>query len=344
MPHYFGGYMSQSEKCERLDRAQEIADAILDRPALIFAGQGSQQAGMGRDLAEADTDAMSYWKEAERISGLPLRAIYWEGNEAEMSDTRALQPALTVVNLNLWQAYKKRNKPNPAACAGHSLGEFSALAASGVLSPADVLQITALRGRLMAEADPDGLGAMAAIVKLSADDVERIVAETGRDSGELIVAANYNTPVQTVISGTRKAVAIAGEKARALKGRYMELKVSGAFHSPMMEEANRELQILLDKVTWNNPRFPVYCNVDAKPVYDGQSAKKSIWRQMLSPVFWVNLIRNLYLAGVRWWMEISPRAVLGKMVGPSLAGLAGQCDTLRVDLLNSLSQIMQASL
>lgn len=335
--------MTQLGKCPIKDPAREMAEAILDRPALLFAGQGSQQPGMGRDLAEADKDAMAYWKQAEKISGLPLREIYWEGEEAAMNDTRALQPALTCVNLNLWNVYARKNRAAPVACAGHSLGEFSAMAASGVLSPSDVLKITSLRGRLMAEADPEGKGAMAAIVKLSGPEIEEIVAETSRESGELIIAANYNTPAQTVVSGARAAVALAGQKVRARKGRSIELKVSGAFHSPMMEEANRELQPLLARVTWHDPKFPVYCNVDARPVYDGQSAKNSIWRQMISPVCWVNLIRNLYLAGVRWWLEISPRAVLGKMVGPSLAGMAGQCDTLRVDLVNSLFQIMRTS-
>lgn len=312
------------------------------RPALIFAGQGSQVAGMGRDLAEASPDAMDYWKEAERISGLPLREIYWEGDEAAMSDTRALQPALTVTNVNLWRALSERLGPSftPFAAAGHSLGEFSALAAAGVLSPKSVLEITSLRGRLMAEADPEGRGAMAAIVKLDMDAVADIVREAAAESGALLVAANRNTPQQTVVSGAREAVALAVQKARERRGRGMELKVSGAFHSPMMAEANRELAPLLEKTAWNTPRFPVYCNVDGKPVRDGESAKKSLLRQMVTPVFWVDLVRNLYLAGVRWWVEISPRAVLGKMVGPSMAGIAAQSENLRVDLIDSLTGLL----
>lgn len=318
-----------------------VAASDCGRPALIFAGQGSQVPGMGRDLAEASVDAMAYWKQAERISGLPLREIYWEGDEAAMSDTRALQPALTVVNCNLWRALSERLGASltPFAAAGHSLGEFSALAAAGVLSPKSVLEITSLRGRLMAEADPEGKGGMAAIVKLDMDAVADIVEAAAAESGALLVAANRNTPQQTVVSGVREAVALAVQMAKERKGRGVELKVSGAFHSPMMAEANRELAPLLEKAAWNAPRFPVYCNVDGKPVYDGESARKSLLRQMVTPVFWVDLLRNLYLAGVRWWMEISPKAVLGKMVGPSMAGIAAQDENFRVDLIDSMTGV-----
>lgn len=336
--------MSSLTLADGIDPAQEMAQAILDQPALLFSGQGSQEPGMGRDLAEKSRDAMETWKLAESVSGLPLREIYWEGDEQAMNDTRALQPALTTANLNLWRHFDAIHHIHPSAAAGHSLGEFAAMAAAGILSTRSVLEITSLRGRLMAEADPEGKGAMAAIVKLDGPTVESIVEESAKESGELIIAANYNTPLQTVVSGSKAAVALAREKAKLRKGKSVELKVSGAFHSPMMEEANKELIPVLEKTEWRNPNFPVYCNVDAKPVTTGEGAKKSLLRQMISPVFWVNLIRHIYLAGVRWWMEISPRAVLGKMIGPSLAGLAGQCDTLRLDLVNSLHSIVNYAL
>ena len=169
--------------------------------ALLFPGQGSQEAGMGRDLAEADSAAMQLWKRAEAISGLPLREIFWEGDDAAMSDTRALQPALTVVNLNLWRALAGRVQP--VAAAGHSLGEFAALAAAGVLDEESVLQIVSLRGRLMAEADPDGRGGMAAILKLSLEQVEGVVREAAEESDRPLIIANYNTPGQYVISGDK---------------------------------------------------------------------------------------------------------------------------------------------
>lgn len=320
--------------------AQEITEAIMDRPAVLFSGQGAQKKGMGKNLAEADRDSMDLWIEGERASGLPLREIFWDGDEADINGTNAVQPALTITNLNLWRAFSKRHSVSPAAVAGHSLGEFAALAAAKVLTPREVLEAVSLRGRLMAEADPQGLGGMAAIVRLEAPQVEAIVAETAAESGEILVAANYNTPLQTVISGSKKAVAQACEKARKLKGRSIELNVSGAFHSPLMREANEEFHKLLDKLSWRKPEIPVCSNVTGKILTGAKEVKESLWRQMISPVYWVHLIRSLYLAGARWWIEISPRAVLGKMLGPSVAGLAGHLDVLRVDLINSLSGIL----
>ena len=160
---------------------------------------------------------MELWKQAEEMSGLPLRGIFWEGSKEEMEDTRALQPGLTVVNLALWQALSRKVKP--LAVAGHSLGEFSALAAAGVLTPEETLQAVSLRGRLMAESDPDGRGAMAAVVKLPLEKVESIVEKARQESGQTVLVANYNNPGQYVVSGEKEAVALVGSLAKEAKGR-----------------------------------------------------------------------------------------------------------------------------
>lgn len=322
------------------DSSKTASESPLSGPAIIFAGQGAQKSEMGKNLAEADADAMRLWEEAEKASSLPLREIFWTGNEEDMSDTQALQPALTVVNCNLWKALSDRLPIKPLASAGHSLGEFSALAAAGALTPLEAVRATAVRGKLMAEADPGRKGAMAAIVRLEEPEVSRLVAEAAAESGLPVVAANFNTPAQTVVSGMREAVNLVCEKAKALKGRALELKVSGAFHTPLMGDANTEFQKYLDSLNWRDPAFPVYSNTTGSAATKAVDVKKNILSQMVSPVYWVNTMRNLYLAGIRWWMEISPRAVLGKMVGPSMAGIAGQCDSLRVDLINSLSSII----
>lgn len=305
----------------------------MQHPVLLFPGQGAQVPGMGRDVAEASADAMALWKRAEHASGLPLREIFWDGDEAAMNDTRALQPALTVVNLNLWAAVAGR--VTPRAAAGHSLGEFSALAAAGVLTPETVLELTALRGRLMAEADPEGKGGMAAVLKLDRAAVDALVAETAASTGELLLVANWNTPAQYVLSGTRAAVAEACRKAKELRGRGVELKVSGAFHSPMMADANRELEPLLHRAVWNRPRFPVYCNVHGRPVTDGESAREALLAQMVSPVRWIDSVRNQYADGARRWLELGPKAVLGKMVSACLKGTAADGETLTVDLVDT---------
>lgn len=285
--------------------------------AVIFPGQGSQEPGMGRDLAEASADAMDLWKKAERISGLPLRGIYWEGDEKAQADTRNLQPALTVVNLALWGHVAGR--VSPTCMAGHSLGEYSALAAASALSVDAVIELVALRGRLMAEADPSGTGAMAAVLKLQLADVEDVVREAAQATGQLLLVANYNTPGQFVISGTSAAVADAATRVKERKGRALTLPVSGAFHSPLMNEAARELTLALGKAAWSRPRFPVYCNVTGGPVTDGASLHDVMTRQMTSSVRWIDTITNQWNDGTRQWLEVGPKGVLSKMVKPILA-------------------------
>jgi [acyl-carrier-protein] S-malonyltransferase len=289
-------------------------------PILLFPGQGSQVPGMGRDVADSSRDAMDLWKLAERTSRLPLREICWEGDEAAMSDTRVLQPALTVVNLSLWRMLAGRVRP--MAAAGHSLGEYSALAAAQVLSVEAVLEIVSLRGALMADADPMGKGAMAAILKLDRSQVQSIVDEVAAETGEPILIANDNTPVQQVVSGTKTAVAMVCERAKASKGRGLELKVSGAFHSPMMAVAAKELAPLLSRAVWAKPRFPVYLNVTGCGVADGESVKDAMLVQMTSPVRWTETVQRQYGDGARAWLELGPKAVLGKMVPACLAPLA----------------------
>lgn len=310
--------------------------------AFLFPGQGSQEPGMGRDAAEASPEAMDFWKKAERISGLPLREIYWESADpALMADTRNLQPALTVVNLNLWRELSPRLSKaglSAACAAGHSLGEYSALAAAGSLAPEVVLELVSLRGSLMADADPEGKGAMAAVLKLDRAGVEAITAQAAQNTGELLSVVNLNTPAQFVISGAKTAVEAALPLVRERKGRAVPLAVSGAFHSPLMEPAARELTAALSKVTWNRPRFPVYCNVTGKAVTDGESLRDLVIRQMTSPVLWIDTIAAQWQDGCRTWVEVGPKGVLSRMVTPILSTLP-QTEEARVYTVNSLESI-----
>lgn len=298
--------------------------------ALLFPGQGSQEAGMGRDLAESSKDAMELWKSAERISNVPLREIYWEGDTEAMANTRNLQPALTVVNMALYQFLAPHL--SPACVAGHSLGEYSALVAAKVISPEDALNIVSIRGQLMAEADPEGKGAMAAILKMPLQTVRDLVDQVAKDTGETLIVANYNTPAQFVISGTKGAVAEAQSRVKELKGRAIPLAVSGAFHSPLMDKAAAELRRALNRVTWRRPQTPIFCNVTGTAIVDGESLGDIMPRQMTSSVMWIDTITNQYHSGVRQWIEIGPKGVLGKMVKPilSASNVADDYSTLSI--------------
>ncbi len=287
--------------------------------ALLFPGQGAQELGMGRALAEHSADAMDLWKKAENISKLPLREIYWEGDDLAMSDTKALQPALTVVNLALWQAVASRF--SPSCTAGHSLGEYASLGAAKVLSFEKILELVTLRGRLMAEADPHGVGAMAAILKLDLIHVQELVEECAEQSGELLRIANYNTPGQFVLSGTKNSMELALAAAKERKGRGIALKVSGAFHSPLMSEAAQELTPVLQKADWKKPIIPVYCNVHGKAVQDAELLCQCMVAQMTSSVQWIETMQQQHENGVEAYLEVGPKAVLSKMVSPCLAPL-----------------------
>ena len=294
----------------------------MHKHAILFPGQGSQDKGMGRDLAEARPSLMQLWELAERESGLPLRDIYWHDAEADMADTRALQPALTCANLCVWLAAKDRLRP--AATAGHSLGEFSALAAAGVLSPEAAIRATALRGRLMAEAGgPDQ--AMAAVVKLPREQVESIVTRAAAETGQLLIIANYNSPAQFVISGLRPAVERAGVLAKEEKGRAVPLAVSGAFHSPLVQAAADEFRAHLDQLDWNAPAFPVYFDATAAPEPDPAKIRDIMGRQMTSSVLWIQIMDRLHTeAHVTRFLELGPKTVLAKLAAANAPGTESQ--------------------
>jgi len=292
--------------------------------AFLFPGQGSQEPNMGRDVAEAQSSAMDLWLLAEKHSGLALREIYWGPEGAapapEMSDTKALQPALTVVNLSLWLAARpKAQAMTVSGAAGHSLGEFSALCAAGVLSVEDVIAAVCERGKLMAGAGKEGHG-MAAVVKLPLSAVEPIVDRAAKQSGAFLRIANHNSPAQFVLSGEKPALDAAAALVKEAKGRAVPLAVSGAFHSPLMSEPANAFAKVLEGLRWSPAQFPVFMNVTGQGERDAGVLKAFLTAQMTSSVLWTTTMQALYAAGARRFVELGPKSVLTKLVGQNLEG------------------------
>ncbi len=300
--------------------------------AVLFPGQGSQEKGMGRDMAEGNKEVMQLWDRAESITGAELRDIYWDGDQEAMAETRYLQPALTVVGLGVWLC---SSKGSPDYLAGHSVGEYPALAASGALGPDEVLQLVALRGRLMSEAGAEQPGKMAAALKLDQASVEEVVAEAKARAGGELCVANYNTPQQLVISGSVNAVDAAVELIKERRGRAVPLPVSGAFHSSLMQPAAEELAGFMDRLHWNDARIPIHMNVSATPERSAESIRDLLKRQIVSPVLWSQLIRDQWDQGVRSWLEFGPKGVLTKMVPQIL----GKSDSLHAECVDSADKL-----
>lgn len=309
-----------------------MTDTLITNCAVLFPGQGSQEKGMGRDLAEASKDAMDMWKKAESACGAALREIYWDGDDAAMAETKYLQPALTVVNVSLWAfiAGKLKARCSELAMAGHSLGEYSALAAAEVLPIDQVLELVSLRGKLMAEADPEGKGAMAALLKLSQEQVREVVDAAAKESGGMLVMANYNSPAQYVISGQKEAVAAAEPLVKERKGRLVRLPVSGAFHSPYMEEAAKELAGQMKKCSWSNAKHPIFMNTTAAPQSDAQQIMQTMVGQMTGSVRWIEIVSGMYDAGARWFCEVGPKNVLTKLLKGNLGDKGDDWETATI--------------
>lgn len=308
----------------------------MTQTAVLFPGQGSQEKGMGKDVAESNDAALDLWKLAEKESGLPLREIYWDGEAADMADTRALQPALTVTNLSLWLTVKNAISPN--ATAGHSLGEFASLGASGILSLEDTIRAVVLRGRLMSECGQEGHG-MAAIVKLPQDQVEAIVDDAAKTTGKELRIANYNTPAQFVISGEQEALDAAGAAVKEAKGRAIALAVSGAFHSPLIQEAADEFAAFLGNLDWKAPAFPVFHNATALPQPDPAEITATMQSQMTSSVLWIQTMQAMYATGIRRFVEVGPKGVLFKMLKANLGSMEESWTGLNVGNLEQAKDL-----
>lgn len=289
--------------------------------ALLFPGQGSQEVGMGRSLAEAFPEARRTFEEADDVLGVGLTAIMHEGPADELTETRNAQPALLAHSVAVARVLGSIVE-GAAMGAGHSLGEFSAHVAAGTLSFEDALRAVRLRGELMSEAGRRRPGTMAAILGMPDAEVEHVCEGASRP-GSVVVTANLNSPGQVVVSGDVDAVERAMEEARAGGAkRAIPLSVSGAFHSPLMEPAEEGLREGLDAVKFVRPRFPVVSNVTAAPVRDGEEARDLLVRQLTAPVRWSRSIGTMVDAGCDRFLELGPGSVLTGLNRRNAKGIA----------------------
>ncbi len=284
----------------------------MGKTAYIFPGQGSQYAGMGKEIFESSPAARAVFDEADRILGIPLSALCFDGPDESLRLTENTQPAILTVSVAVLRALQERGFA-PDFVAGHSLGEYSALVCAGALSLKDAVGIVRKRGRYMQEAVPTGLGAMAAVVGLAAEKVAEGCAEA---SGTGVVSpANFNAPDQTVIAGEAEAVHRASEILRG-KGakRVLPLPVSAPFHCALMAPARERLAADLAALQFRDLSVPLICNVDAREVRVGADARECLIRQVCAPVRWVEGIRRLIELGTDRFVEIGPGRVLCGLV------------------------------
>ena len=264
---------------------------------------------MGRDVAEAFPEAKNVFEEADDVLGSPLSKIMWEGPEDELTRTHNAQPAILIHSIAIYRTLSGK-LPQVTHAAGHSLGEFSAYVAAGTLGFADAVRTVRRRGELMFRAGQERPGTMAAVLGLDDKALEDVCQRASAQGGQC-VPANYNSPGQLVISGDVPTVKIAMDLAKAAGAkRAIQLNVSGAFHSPLMQPAEAGLQAQLSDVALEPPRFPVVSNVNAKPISDVVQARRLLIEQLTSPVRWTSCIRTMIDAGVSEFIELGPGNVL----------------------------------
>jgi [acyl-carrier-protein] S-malonyltransferase len=276
--------------------------------AYVFPGQGSQFPGMGKAIFEQSEAAKKLVEQANTQLGFDLASIMFSGTEEELRRTDVTQPAIFLHSM---LAYTTLDNPQPAMVAGHSLGEFSALVAAGVLSFQDGLQLVAARANAMQKACELEPGTMAAVLGLEDQKVESVCAGIA----EIVVPANYNCPGQLVISGSVTGIENAcGALKEAGAKRALVLPVGGAFHSPLMKAAEEELQGAIQSITFNAPSCPVYQNVVAMPVTDPAIIKQNLINQLTGPVKWTQSVQAMVADGATEFTEVGPGKVLQGLI------------------------------
>lgn len=277
--------------------------------ALVFPGQGSQTVGMGKDLCQNSPEAQAIFKQADATLGFSISRLCFEGPEEELQKTQNTQPAIMTMSIALMRSISAGEIQKPDFVAGHSLGEYSALVAADVLDFTDAVRLVLERGRLMQEAGIIRPGSMAALVGIDSSIVAAICQEAGTE------IANYNSPVQVVVSGPRESIMKAIELAKTQGAKQaIELKVSGAFHSSLMQPAVEGMAKAIESVKFKNPKIPVVVNVTGKPIHTAEEIKKELVLQLRNGVQWQKSIEYMIEAGVSTFVEVGPGRVLSGLI------------------------------
>src|SRR5574344_104790 len=277
--------------------------------AYVFPGQASQYPGMGKKIYDSNIKAKNYFELANEILNFKITELMFYGSEEDIKQTKVTQPAVFLHSVIQYLCLE--NYPSPSMVAGHSLGEFSALVASGVLKFEDALSLVLQRATAMQKACEITPSTMAAVINLSEDVIEKTLAEID----EIVVAANYNCPGQIVISGSEKGIDIAAERLKnAGAKRVLKLQVGGAFHSPLMMPAQLELEKAIDKISFSSAKCPIYQNFDALPHIDADTIKENLKNQLVNPVKCTVTIQNMRKDGVEKIYELAPGKVLSGLI------------------------------
>ena len=299
----------------------------------LFSGQGAQYSGMMKDLYETELTAKELFDKADAVLGREISKVCFEGTQEDLNLTHNTQPCMLAGDLAAALALTEHGiKAN--AAAGFSLGEYAALAYANVISIEDAFRIIQIRADAMQEAVAPGKDAMAAFIGTTAEQVEEICSKVTKG---YVVAANYNSPVQTVVSGSVEGVDEACEIAEAAKLRCIKLAVSAPFHCALMEPAAQRLGNEFKSVSFRNPTVPVYMNVDGKPVYDGTLIADLLVRQAMSPVRWVQTLENMRADGIDTFIECGAGKTLSGLVKKTLKDVK----ILRVENLKTLQDTLE---
>jgi [acyl-carrier-protein] S-malonyltransferase len=290
---------------------------MAEKVAFLFPGQGSQFVGMGRDLTETFPQARRIFERVDEICQRPISRLCFEGPMETLTLTENLQPAIAAVSLGCLDILKASGI-RPAVSAGHSLGEYAALAAAEVICSDDALRLVQKRGELMHREALANPGAMAAVVGLDLQAVEEVVALAKEN--EILAVANHNTADQVVITGQEGAVSRAVQLLKGRGGKAIPLKVSGAWHSPLMGGAVQEFRGFMDRVHFSSPKSPILLNATAESASDPEIIKDIMAKQLTSPVRWYEIVLKILSQGITTFVEIGPKQVLTgllKKIAPS---------------------------